>query len=116
MADRLILQDIEVECRIGTTEQERASAQPLRIDVAIAIDAAQIAAQDQVQGALDYARVVERVRAICASKEFNLLETLADRLADALLWEARAKSVQVCVKKRALAGIGYAAVEVERRK
>ena len=114
MKDRLTVAGIQVACRIGVTEAERASAQPIAIDVELAIDAARAARTERIEAAVDYAALAGAVKRIAEGRTYVLLETLAEAVADAVLQAFGAPRVRVRVVKRALAGIDYAAVEVER--
>ncbi len=115
MADRLIVQDIEAEGRIGVLDWEQARPQPIWIDVELAVQAAKAAAHDDVRQTVDYAALVERVRRCVGARPYRLLETVAEDIARLLRREFGVPEVRVRVRKRALPGIGYAAVEVERR-
>ena len=114
MADTLRLHDLEVRCRLGVYEWERRTRQTVRIDLELAIDATGAAESDDVRDAVDYAALVDRIRAAAAARPFNLMETLAEAIAAVALETCGSPRVRVCVKKRALEGLGYAAVEIER--
>jgi len=116
VADRLQLCDIEADCRIGVTEQERSGFQKLLISIELPIDARRASRSDRMEDAVDYARIVDQTRAFCRSRSFHLIETLAEQLAQTILQDNQAAAVQVSVKKRALEGVGYAAVVLERRR
>ena len=115
MADRLILHDITTECRLGVFDWERAKPQRIWVDVELAIDAGKAASRDDVRDAVDYAQLVVVIRQTAQAQPYRLLETLAERMAQTILIEARTPWVRVHIKKRALEGMDYAAVEVERR-
>ncbi len=112
--DRLTVAGIQAVCRIGVTEAERASVQPIAIDVELPVDAAKAARAERVEAAVDYAALAEAVKRIAEGRPYVLLETLAETVADAVLQEFEVPRVRVRVVKRALAGIDYAAVEIER--
>ena len=114
MADRLILQDVTAECRLGVHDWERAKPQPIWIDVECPIDAARAAASDDVREALDYAELVTAVRRVANSRMYVLLETVAEEVARHILRQFKTGRVRVRVKKRSLPDLDYAAVEVER--
>ncbi len=114
MADTLSLQDITVECRLGVHDWERAAPQTAWVDLELAIDAAAAAAADAVEATVDYAALVQSVRRLAQGRPYRLLETLAEGIASLVLGEAGTPWVRVRVKKRALEGVGYAAVVVER--
>jgi len=114
MPDRLVIHDLKAECRIGVFDWERERPQPIWIDLELAIDAAKAARRDDVQAAVDYGHLVTSVKGLAEGKTYQLLETLAEDVAALVLEEFRVPQVRVQVKKRALPGINYAAVEVER--
>lgn len=115
MSDTLLLHEIVAECRLGVFEWEQAKPQAVWIDVELEIDAARAAAQDDVKAAVDYAQLVTRIKALAKSRPYHLLETLAEAVASVVLGEFETSKVRVRVKKRALPGIDYAAVEVTRK-
>ena len=114
MADTLIIRDIAIPCRIGVTEEERAQPQTLWMDVELPIDAAAAAVQDDVGETVDYARLVSVIASLVRETPYRLLETVADQAAALILREFAVARVRVEVRKKALPGIGYAAVAVER--
>ena len=114
-ADRLLIHDLATSCRLGVTEAERAAPQPVWFDLELAIDAARAAKRDDVRDAVDYARLVREGKGLAESRSWNLLETLAEVVAARILQDFATPRVVVRVKKRALSGIDYAAVEVRRR-
>ncbi len=114
MADTLIIQELAVDCRLGVHEWEQAAPQTIWIDLELAIDASRAAARDDVREAVDYARLVAAVKARAQAQSYHLLETLAEVIAADVLQQFGVSQVRVRVKKRALPGIGYAAVEVMR--
>lgn len=112
--DTLIIKDLAASCRIGVFEWEQEQSQPIWIDLEVAIDAARAAAKDDVRDAVDYGRLVTLVKQHAEHHRFRLLETLAEGIAKLILNEFASTQVLVRVKKRALPGIDYAAVEVVR--
>lgn len=112
--DRLILQDITAESRLGVFEWEQQTPQIISVDLELTIDARQAARQDEVRDAIDYAQLVTAVKELAQARPYRLLETLAEAIASMVVREFRTPSVRIRVKKRSLPGIGYAAVELER--
>jgi len=112
--DRLILQDITAESRLGVFEWEQQTPQTISVDLELTIDARQAARQDDVRDAIDYAQLVTAVKELAQARPYRLLETLSEAIASMVVRTFRTPSVRVRVKKRSLPGIGYAAVELER--
>ena len=114
MRDTLIIKDVVAECRIGVYEQEQARPQSVWIDLELAIDAAKAAALDDVKATIDYGRLVTAIQQHVQKKPFGLLETVAEDIASLILKTFATNQVLVRVKKRALPGVDYAAVEITR--
>lgn len=114
MSDTLIIHDLSVDCRLGVTESEQEQRQPVWIDLEVAVDAARAAQRDDVHETIDYARLVVSVQQYAQHRSFRLLETLAEELAALVLKDYETPEVLVRVKKRAVPGIDYAAVEIHR--
>ena len=85
MPDRLILQDLAVECRLGIHEWERKTPQRIWIDMELAINAARAAGSDEIADALDYAALAGSVKRCAEARSYRLMETLAEALASHLL-------------------------------
>jgi len=115
MADKLLIHDLIAECRIGVFEWEQAHPQNIWIDLELEIDAKTAAARDDVNAAIDYGRLVTIVKQHIEHKPFNLIETMAEEVATLILKEFKPTQVVVRVKKRALPGVDFAAVEITRK-
>lgn len=81
MRDTVYVHGLTLEAHIGVTEAERATPQPLRIDIEAACDASVAAAMDDIAGAVDYHAIVQAVRSLVESSRVHLVESLAERIA-----------------------------------
>lgn len=79
------LHGIECRCRVGVPASERARRQRILVDVGLEVDVRPAAARDDFRLAADYWAVEKLVRSEAESKECALIETLAERLAAAVL-------------------------------
>ena len=122
MADQLIIEHLEFQGHCGVTEAERLVPQPIAVDLVIDYPdqaVAAIADRDDLAGAVDYARVAQRLIEIGTSQPFHLLETLTDRLATMVFSEFAVTRVQLWVRKvgAAVKGVeGSVGVRLDRRK
>lgn len=98
--DSLRLLDIECRSRIGVTPEERVRPQSIRVDLDLSLDLEAAGNSDAIDLTVDYVRVVDRVQAIAAKKEYLLVEALARTLCRSLLEENPIDRVQVTVRKR----------------
>ena len=93
--DKIIISDLEVEARVGVMESERAQAQRLLITVELERDLGQAGRTDDLLATADYAAVARLVREIATAKPRNLVEALAEELAQAILSRKLADTVTV---------------------
>ncbi|MGH2377696.1 MAG: dihydroneopterin aldolase [Candidatus Limnocylindria bacterium] len=113
--DRIVLSGIRVTARHGVSDEERARAQEFEIDVSCSTDARAAARADDLAATIDYVRLRDLVVTVATRNSYRLLETLADRIAVAILDELHPAWVRVRVTKLRPAGLGLpASVEVER--
>ncbi|MGX1695353.1 dihydroneopterin aldolase [Microbacterium keratanolyticum] len=99
MSDEIALTGLTVFGYHGVFDHERAEGQEFTIDVRLRLPLAAAAASDDVRDTVHYGELAERVAAIVAGEPVNLIETLAERIADAALADARVQSASVTVHK-----------------
>ena len=118
MGDRVFVQGLELYCVIGLQPWERQVMQKVRIDLAIEADCRPAGAADDPALALDYKAVSKRVQQLVEGSAFQLVEALAERIADAVLSDfAGAVSLRVRVAKPGAVRFAEAVgVEIERRR
>jgi dihydroneopterin aldolase len=97
--DLVEIRGLKLRGRHGVTEEERGAEQPLVVNLAARIDARPAAILDELSSTLDYEEAVRIVAKIVTGESYQLLETLADRIARALLANARVLDVWVRVAK-----------------
>ena len=83
----------------GVFEHERREGQPFGIDVTLFVDTRAAAASDDLADTVDYGRVSTAVYDLITGEPVDLIETLAQRIADACLNEAGVRGVEVAVHK-----------------
>lgn len=85
--DIIFLKDLKAECVIGVWNWERQIRQRVTINLEMGTDIRRAAASDQLEDTLNYKAVAKRVVAFVEESEYQLIETLAERIADLLLEE-----------------------------
>lgn len=114
--DIIFLEDLRVEAVIGIWEWERRIRQTVSIDLEMATDIRKAASQDSIDATLNYKAVAKRVQQFVAESEFQLVETLAERIADIVNNEFDVPWVRVRVSKPgAIRGAKNVGVLIERR-
>ena len=84
-SDTVWLMGVECRCKVGVPAAERRRRQKILVDVGLEADVARAAARDDFREAADYWAVEKAVRAQAEAGECALVETLAERLAAAVL-------------------------------
>jgi len=117
MSDLIRVIDLEVFSRIGVPEEERREPQRLLVSLEMRVESISEAAKsDDLALTVNYYRVAERVKALAATGERKLIETLAEEMADVLLKEFQIGKLTVEIKKFVLPDARYVAVKIERPK
>jgi dihydroneopterin aldolase len=113
--DIIFIRELAVETVIGVFDWEREIKQRVYFDIDLAVDCAHAARSDAVADTLDYKAVSKRVIAFVEGSRFQLVETLAERVAGMLLEEFQVPWVRLTVNKRgALRGAIDVGVVIER--
>ena len=99
MTDRIELHGLRVRGHHGVYEHERRDGQDFVVDVTVWLDLAPAAASDDLAQTLNYGDLARRTAAIVAGPPADLIETVAGRIADDVLTDARVQAVEVTVHK-----------------
>jgi dihydroneopterin aldolase len=113
--DIIFLHSLKIDAVIGIWEWERKIRQSVEIDLDMAADIRKAAATDNVEDTLNYKQVAKRLQSFVAESEFQLVETLAERIADIVTGEFGVPWVRVRVNKPgAIRGARDVGVIIER--
>jgi dihydroneopterin aldolase len=113
--DIVYLRDLKIECVIGIFEWERRIKQTVVLDVDMAADISRAAATDRIDDTLDYKAVSKRLIDFVGASQFQLVETLAERIAAIVLTEFSVPWVRVRINKRgAIRNAADVGVVIER--
>lgn len=120
---RMFIRDLVLAASIGVYPHEHQARQRIRInlDLSVLDDGARNVSRaavgaDDLARVVDYETIVNDVRAVVASGHVQLVETLAERLAEICLADERVRLVRVCVEKLdVFPDAAAAGVEIERR-
>jgi 7,8-dihydroneopterin aldolase/epimerase/oxygenase len=83
----------------GVHDAERAHGQEFVVDISLELDLVAAAASDDLADTVHYGELADRLVAIICGEPVNLIETLAARLAQACLADARVTAATVTVHK-----------------
>lgn len=95
----VFVRDLEIIALLGVHEHEKRKAQRIivNIDLSVREDLANLA--DDIKNVVSYEVVVRRVETIVAQGHVHLVETLAERIAEACLSDERVSAARVRIEK-----------------
>ena len=115
--DTIFLTDLRIETIVGIWEWERKIRQTVSIDLEMAADIRRAAASDDIEDTLNYKKVAKRVQQYVGDSSFQLVETMAEKIAGIILAEFDVPWVQVRVNKPgAIRGARDVGVLIRREK
>ena len=97
--DRIYIRDLSLRCIIGVFPEERGKRQDVVINVMMETDFAQAAKTDELDDTVDYKVIKKKIIALVEKSEFNLIETMSNRIADICLEDLKVIRVSVTVDK-----------------
>ena len=97
--DRVALQGLRARGRHGVLAHEKALGQVFVVDVVLHLDTRPAAAADDLTRTVHYGELAERVVAVVTGEPVELVETLAQRVADVALEPSPVVAVDVTVHK-----------------
>lgn len=113
--DKVFIDHLEVYCTIGVYHWEKEITQKLILDLEMDYDTKPAGQQDNMDLALDYAAVSQRVTQLINAKPIGLVEAVAEQVAQLLLQEFSVHRVKVRVTKPgAVANARGVGVEIVR--
>ena len=113
--DTIFLHALKVDCIIGVWAWERRVTQALYVDVELATDVRVAADSDRLEDTVSYKDIAERIEEIATQGQYQLVESLAGRIAGAMMEEFGAPWCRVRVnKKGAVPNAGDVGIIVER--
>ena len=115
--DVIFLTGLATDCIIGIWDWERRVKQRVVIDLEMASDIRKAAASDHISDTLDYKRVSKRLLQFVSESQFQLVETLTDRIAQNVVTEFDVAWVRVRLNKQgAIRGSRDVGILIERRR
>jgi len=98
-SDCIQLRGLRVVCIVGVLPEERERPQPIELDIDIYTDLSAAGKSDDLADTVDYGAAAEAATEICLSSKAQLLEHLAQRIADQLLLSTPVSAVDITIKK-----------------
>ncbi len=113
--DIVFIKQLEIETVIGIYEWERKIRQTVSLDLEMGSDNRKAAASDHIDDALNYKAVAKRLIAFVEESQFELVETLAERICEIIMQEFSVPWVRLVLHKLgAVSGSKSVGVIIER--
>ncbi|MBC7950474.1 MAG: dihydroneopterin aldolase [Rhodospirillaceae bacterium] len=113
---RILVRDLVLKCLIGIHAHELLAPQRVRVNVDMAVYEQAGPLSDDIANVVSYEDIIEGIKRMLADGHINLVETLAEKIAELCLVDARVKSVRVRVEKLDVyAEAASVGIEIERR-
>ncbi len=113
--DIIYLNDLRIDTVIGIYDWERRITQTVSFDLEMATDIRKAASSDSIEDTLDYKAVAKRLISFVGESKFQLVETLAEEVANIILNEFKVPWVRVRLnKKGAVRYAGDVGIIIER--
>lgn len=97
--DELTVRGIEVFAHHGVLDHERRDGQTFRVDLTLSLDTREAARTDDLAQTVDYGALVAEVVAAVERDPVDLVETLAQRVAEVCLTDLRVARAVVSIHK-----------------
>lgn len=109
------IRDLSLRCIIGIYPEEREKLQDVLINIELSCEIPRAAETDSIEDTLNYKSLNKEIIDLVEGSSYQLIETLAERIAETCLSESAVVHARVCVDKPgALRFARSVAVEIER--
>lgn len=98
-SDKITLTGVGCVGYHGVLEAEKQTGQPFFVDATLYCDLRRAAAEDQLAATVDYAAVAECIRDLVTGQSYDLIETLAERIAASILDSFPVQALEITVHK-----------------
>jgi len=113
--DTVFIRELRVDTVVGIFDWERRIRQTVILDLEMRTDIRRAAQTDRIEDTLDYKTVAKRVVQFVGAAQFQLVETLAEKIAALVLTEFKVAQVKVTLHKPgAVSGSKSVGVVIER--
>jgi dihydroneopterin aldolase len=95
----VFVRDLALIAMVGIYEHEKRQPQRILVNIDCAVQERGGALEDDIKNVVSYEKVVKNVKAIVQDGHVNLVETLAEKIADKVLKNRSIKRIRVRVEK-----------------
>lgn len=111
----VFIRDMVIDCSIGIYKHEKEHEQRVRINLDLAVGEGDMSINDDIRNVISYEDMAKGIETIIAEGHINLVETLAENIAEMCLQDQRVYVARVRVEKLdIIASAESVGVEIER--
>lgn len=112
--DAVFIQGLEVQAHLGVSDEERSRLQRVLIDLQLGLDLKEAASCDRVEATVDYAALAQEVKRLVEGRPFQLVEAMAESVANLILHRFAVAEVNVKIRKFSVPGAESIGVQLVR--
>lgn len=111
----VFITNLTLDALVGVYEHEKVNPQKIIINIDLTVSEDKNSIEDKLIGVVCYETIVNKIKTIIAAGHVNLVETLAEKFADACLEDSRVIATRVRLEKpEAIAEAASVGIEIER--
>lgn len=97
--DKILLEGIRLDIRVGTTEEERSEPQLCGLDLVVEADLKAAGLSGDLKHTVDYAAIFRLLEAHCSQSSFILLEQIGQQVCDKIFDQYPVESIKLRIRK-----------------
>jgi 7,8-dihydroneopterin aldolase/epimerase/oxygenase len=97
--DKILLEGIRLDIRVGTTEEERSEPQLCGLDLVVEADLKAAGRSGDLKHMVDYAAIFRLLEAHCSQNSFTLLEQIGQQVCDKIFDQYPVESIKLRIRK-----------------
>ncbi len=97
--DQILIRDLQFRCIVGIDPEERRDKQDITAQITLDVDLRKASRTDAIADTVDYRALKKDILRMAENSQFNLIETLAQSIADICLSRTQVARVEVIVEK-----------------
>jgi FolB domain-containing protein len=109
----IYIKDLLVEAKHGVHQREKDTPQPFKFNLAVTLDNSRASVSDDLADTVNYTELKRIITDTAQNNSFNLIEKLAQAIADQILRDKHVQKVTVTIDKPAVFKNGVPGVSLE---
>ena|SRR5688572_15533468 len=97
--DKILLEGIRLDIRVGTTEEERSEPQLCGLDLVVEADLKAAGRSGDLKHTVDYAAIFRLLEAHCSQNSFILLEQIGQQVCDKIFDQYPVETIKLRIRK-----------------